>query len=287
MTEQEQPVDTDQTVLYEADGPIVTITLNRPRYRNAQNLGMLYALDDAFRRFAMDDDAKVAILRGAGPAFSAGHDLGTPDVDYDQSFEHKSLWWDPVGHEGAAKWMAREEEAFLGLCRRWRELPKPTIAAVHGACVAAGLMLAWSCDLIVAADDAVFSDPVLLMGVPGVELFAHPWEFGVRQAKELLFTADSITAERAHQLGMVNRVVARDQLDTEVADLAGRIAEKPLFALALAKKAVNVCQDAMGYRLGGEVAFGLHQLAQTHNDLTTGQMGLGADAKNMKARTSR
>mgnify|MGYP001950492146 CR=1 FL=1 len=273
------------TVLYEVEDSIANITLNRPRYRNAQNLAMLYALDEAFYRFAMDDDAKVAVLRGAGPSFSAGHDLGTPDVDYDQSFEHRTLWWDPVNHVGAAKWMAREEDAFLGLCRRWRELPKPTVAAVQGACVAAGMMLAWSCDLIVAADDATFSDPVLLMGVPGVELFAHPWELGVRQAKEILFTADSFTAERAHQLGMVNRVVAPEELDKEAANLAAKIADKPQFALALAKKAVNTCQDAMGYRLGGEVAFGLHQLAQTHNELTTGQLGLGADAKNMRART--
>lgn len=272
-----------QGIRYETKGRIATITLDRPRYRNAQNLAMLYSLDDAFGEFARDDELSVAVLKGAGPAFSSGHDLGSPGVDYDQSFDHVTMWWDPVGKEGGENWMAREEDAFLGMCRRWREIPKPTIAQVHGPCIAAGLMLAWVCDLIVASENATFSDPVLLMGVPGVELFAHPWEFGPRQAKELLFTADSIDARRAYELGMVNRVVAMDEIDAEVMKLADGIAQKPRFALALAKKAVNAAQDAMGYRAGGEVAFGLHQLAQVHNELTTGKLGLGATAASMKA----
>ena len=85
----------------------------------------------------------------------------------------------------------READAYLGLCRKWRDLPKPTIAMVHGGCIAGGLMLAWVCDLIIASEDAFFADPVVRMGIPGVEFFAHPWEVGVRKAKELLFTADA------------------------------------------------------------------------------------------------
>jgi enoyl-CoA hydratase len=273
-------------VVYETDGSIATVTLNRPEYRNAQNSGMLYALDQAFYAFAQDDELSVAVLRAAGPSFSSGHDLGSPGVDYDVSFPRQSMWWDHVGKEGAENWMAREEEIYLGLARRWREIPKPTIAMVQGACVAGGLMLAWPCDLIYASDDAYFSDPVVLMGVCGVELFAHPWELGVRQAKELLFTAGRIDAQRAYELGMVNRVFPLGELEERTYEIARRISEQPRFALALTKKAVNQAQDAMGYRAGIDAAFGLHQLAQVQNALTTGAPGLGQTASSMRAQTS-
>jgi enoyl-CoA hydratase len=274
-------------VLYETDGPIATITLNRPEYRNAQNSAMLYALDEAFYTFAQDDDLRVAVLRGAGASFSSGHDLGSPGMDYEVSFPRWSMWWDHVGKEGAENWMAREEEIYLGLSRRWRDIPKPTIAMVQGACVAGGLMLAWPCDLIYASDDAYFSDPVVLMGVCGVELFAHPWEMGVRQAKELLFTAGKLDAERAHQLGMVNGVFPLSELESRTYEIAQRIAQAPKFALALTKKAINQAQESMGYRAGIDAAFGLHQLAQVHNALTTGAPGLGQTASSMKEQTNR
>ncbi len=264
-------------VLYEQRGAVALITLNRPDVRNAQNSALLYALDDAFCRFAGDDAAAVAVLAGAGPCFSSGHDLGTREVDYDISFPRRSLWWDHVGKEGAENRLAREEEVYLGLCRRWRELPKPTIAMVHGACIGGGLMLAWSCDLIVASEDAFFSDPVVRYGIPGVELFAHPWEIGGRVAKELLFTAEPIDARRAQALGMVNRVVTRERLEAESMDLAEKIAGMPRLGLALAKQAVNQAEDAMGRRVGGDGAFALHQLAHAHYAETTGSPMLGVD----------
>lgn len=271
-------------VLYERAGAIAVITLNRPEVRNAQNLAMLYALDKAFYEFAQDDEAAVAVLRGAGPSFSAGHDMGSSGVDYDVPYPPVSMWWNHVGKQGVENWLAWEEEAYVGMSHRWRDIPKPTIAMVHGACIAAGLMLAWPCDLIVASDDATFSDPVLLMGIPGVEMFAHPWEFGPRQAKELLFLAEPMTAQRAHELGMVNRVVPLDRLEEETMAIAGRIATMPRLGLVLAKKAVNRAQDAMGYRTGFDVAFGLHQLAQAHNALVGDGPGRGHDASSMKQR---
>lgn len=90
--------------------------------------------------------------------------------------------YDPPGGRGER--FARESEVYLGMCRRWRDLPKPTIAKVQGACIAGGLMLAWACDLIIAADNAFFRDPVVRMGIPGVEYFAHPWQMPARVAKE-------------------------------------------------------------------------------------------------------
>ena len=256
----------DPVVLYRQDGAIAVITMNRPQYRNAQNSAMTYALDQSFYRAAADDEVKVVILAGAGKHFSAGHDIGTPGRDIDQSFERKAgLWWDHVGKQGEENRYARESEVYLGMCRRWRELPKPTIAMVQGACIAGALMLAWCCDLIVASDDAFFSDPVVKMGIPGVEYFAHPFVMGPRAAKEFLFTGDRVPADRALQLGMVNHVVPRDQLESETLALAGRIAQMPRLGLALAKKAVNQVEDIMGLQTGMDSVFGLHHLAHAHN----------------------
>ncbi|HZM76576.1 MAG TPA: enoyl-CoA hydratase [Candidatus Limnocylindrales bacterium] len=271
-------------VLYERNGPVAVVTMNRPEYRNAQNSAMTYALDEAFGRAVNDDEVSVIVLAGRGKHFSAGHDIGTPGRDVDKSFERRAvLWWDHVGRSGADLRYAREMEVYLGMCRRWREIPKPTIAMVQGACIAGGLMLAWVCDLIVASDDAFFSDPVLKMGIPGVEYFAHPWAVGPRFAKEMLFTGDRFTAQRAYELGMVNRVVPRDELSPETTALAERIASMPRFGLALAKRAVNLCEDQMGMRTGMDTVFGLHHLAHSHNAETTTDSLAGMDARAMKS----
>jgi enoyl-CoA hydratase len=274
---------TEEVVLYERDGAIATVTMNRPRYRNAQNSVMTYALDAAFERAVNDDEVSVIVLAGAGDHFSAGHDIGTPGRDVDVSYERKSvLWWDHVDKAGGDQRFARESEVYLGMCRRWREIPKPMIAMVQGACIAGGLMLAWVCDLIVAAEDAFFADPVVRMGIPGVEYFAHPWVLGPRAAKEILFTGDRFGAQRAYEWGMVNRVVPRAELQDTVTALASRIAEMPRFGLALAKKAVNQSEDQMGLRAGMDSVFGLHHLAHAHNAEVSKDSLAGMDAKAMR-----
>ena len=271
-------------VLYDVRDRVAVITLNRPEYANAQNSAMTYALDAAFGRAVNDDRVAVLVLAGAGKHFCGGHDIGTPGRDADQSFDRQAvLWWDHVGKAGADARYAREMEVYLGMCRRWREIPKPVIAMVHGACIAGGLMLAWVCDLIVAADDAFFADPVVRMGVPGVEYFAHPWMLGPRLAKEVLFTGGRFGAERAYQAGMVSRVVPRASLEAVVFNLAGEIAEMPAFGLALAKRAVNQCEDLMGMRPGMDAVFGLHHLAHAHNAEVSGDYLAGLDARGMKA----
>jgi enoyl-CoA hydratase len=273
----------DSVVTYEVDGAIARVTLNRPQYRNAQNSAMTYALDSAFYRAAEDDDVKVVVLAGAGDHFSAGHDIGTPGRDVNTSFERRAgLWWDHVGKLGGESRYAREQEVYLGMCRRWRELPKPTIAQVHGACIAGGLMLAWVCDLIVASDDAFFADPVVRMGIPGVEYFAHPWVMGPRQAKEFLYLGERVGAERALQLGMINRVVPRDALADEVTAMATKIAAMPRMGLALTKKAVNQAEDAMGLQVGMDSVFGLHHFAHAHNAEVGTDSLAGHDARSMR-----
>ena len=263
--------DAGEVVRYEQRGALAVITLNRPRYRNAQNSAMTYALDAAFGRAVDCDEVAVIVLAGAGDHFSAGHDIGSPGRDADQSFDRQAvLWWDHVGKAGADSRYAREMEVYLGMCRRWRDMPKPAIAMVQGACIAGGLMLAWICDLIVAADDAFFADPVVRMGIPGVEYFAHPWVLGPRFAKEVLFTGERFSAQRAYELGMVSRVVPRAELAATTFALADRIATMPPFGLALAKRAVNQCEDLMGMRPGMDSVFGLHHVAHAHNAEVSG-----------------
>lgn len=259
-------IDSEEVVTYEVRGSTAIVRLNRPEYRNAQNSKMTYALDAAFTAAVNDDAVKVIVLAGNGTHFSAGHDIGTPGRDIDQSFERKAVtWWDHVGAEGVDARFARESEVYLGMCRRWREIPKPMIAMVHGACIAGGLMLAWSCDFIVASEDAFFSDPVVRMGIPGVEYFAHPWVMNPRAAKEFLFTGDRFTAQRAHDLGMVNHVVPVSELETTVLAMAERIGAMPRLGLALTKKAVNQSEDLQGMRAGMDSVFGLHHAAHAHN----------------------
>jgi enoyl-CoA hydratase len=274
----------EEPVAYEVRGTTAIVTMDRPEYRNAQNSRMTYALDRAFQRAVDDDEVKVIVLAGAGKHFSAGHDIGTPGRDVDVHYDNEAIiWWDHVGRDGGELRYAREMEVYLGMCRRWREIPKPVIAMVQGACIAGGLMLAFVCDLIVAADDAFFADPVVRMGIPGVEYFAHPWVLGPRAAKEILFTGDRFTAHRAYEWGMVNRVVSRESLEAETFAIAERIAAMPRFGLALTKRAVNQCEDAMGMRTGMDSVFGLHHFAHAHNaEVGADSLG-GMDARSMRA----
>jgi enoyl-CoA hydratase len=261
-------------VLYEKQDNISVITLNRPETRNAQHEPLLRDLDRAFGFGENDDDVKVIVLKANGPSFSSGHDIGSADAE---AFKEAN----PL-QPGAEGRFWNEADKYLGLSRRWRDIPKPTIAAVHGWCIAGGLMLAWPCDLIIAADDAKFSDPVLRMGIAGVEYFAHPYELGARKAKEMLFTGEFIDAAEAHRLGMVNKVVPLDQLEEATMTMARKIAEMPAFALAMAKRAVNHAVDEMGQRSTMDTVFAWHQLAHAHAELVSGSAIMGMDARKMR-----
>ncbi|WP_053753799.1 enoyl-CoA hydratase [Streptomyces sp. MMG1533] len=232
-------------ILYEVKDRIATLTLNRPEAANAQNMALLDELDTAWTRAAEDEDVKVIVLRAEGRHFSAGHDL-------------KDRW--PAPDEITLEWIYRaENRRYLEYTLRWRNVPKPSIAAVQGRCIAGGLMLCWPCDLIVAAEDALFSDPVVQMGIGGVEYHGHTWELGPRKAKEILFTGRPLTAEEAERVGMVNRVVPRDELDTETRELAEQIARMPAFGLRQAKRAVNQTLDVQGFYAAIQSVFDVHQ----------------------------
>ena len=272
----------EASVLYTTRDAVAVVTMNRPQYRNAQNAEMTQALDAALMRAANDDAIKVIVLAGSGEHFSAGHDIGSPGRDIHKSFPRvATMWWEHEDKGGAENLFAREQELYLGMCRRWRDLPKPTIAMVQGACAAGGLMLAWTCDLIIASADAFFVDPVVKMGIPGVEYFAHPFVMAPRLAKEFLFLGEKLSAERAREIGMINRVFAREQLQAETLAIAERVSAMPRFGLALAKKAINQAEDRMGLRDTMDAAFALHHLAHAHNSLTSEDHLAGHDAKSM------
>jgi enoyl-CoA hydratase len=254
------------SIRYENPAPkVARIWLDRADTRNAQDTRLLYELNDAFDRAARDDEVSVIVLAAEGPHFSSGHDLRERDgLAAIQERETVGTWCG-FGCAGAEAQMSREKEIYLGFSERWRNIPKPTIAAVQGKVIAGGLMLVWPCDIIVAAENAEFIDNTVAMGVCGAEYFHHPWEVGVRRAKEMLYTSDAVTAAEARELGMVNHVVALKDLQAFSLALAEKIAQKPLFALKLTKEAVNAAQDNQGRVQALQTSFALHQLCHSHN----------------------
>lgn len=276
--------ETEEPVLYEAADGVAWITLNRPSFNNAQNGQMTYALDDAFNRAVSDDAVRCIVLAGNGKHFSAGHDIGTPGRDLHREFD-KRLMLPPHANKPAAELLyTREQEQYLGMCRRWRDTPKPTIACVQGACVAGGLMLAWVCDLIVASEDAFFQDPVNpLMGIPGVEYFAHAYELPPRVAKEFLLLGERMSASRAYHFGMVNKVVPREELREATAAWATKLAGQGRLGNWLTKQAVNHVEELRGKRAAMDAVFHMHHFAHAQNDLVTGSSIAGVSGKSAAA----
>jgi enoyl-CoA hydratase len=261
----------ESPIVSEQIGAVRRLWLARPQARNAQNQALLDALDAALAEARDDAATHVVVLAGQGDHFSAGHDL----KEAAQS----------RGAIPVEKRYAYEEVRYFEYCMRLRDFPKPTIAQVQGACVAGGFMLANMCDLIVAADDAYFSDPVgHTMGAAATEVLIHPWVMSLRQAKELLFTGWRLTAEQALTAGMVNRVVPRAELDAQTLELAQRIAKSPPFAMKLIKRSLNRSQDVQGMREAMSAHFDLHQLSHVSEEYqTTVRAGLaGAIRKNQE-----
>ena len=259
-------------VIYEVVDAVAVITLNRPEAANAQSRKALEELDLAWKAADIDPAVKVIVFKSNGKHFSAGHDMSSTKSGPSPVEWHADAYYD---------WETRH---YLHYAKSWREVPKPSIAAVQGKCIAAGLMLCWPCDLIVAADNALFSDPVLAMGICGVELHAHTWELGPRKAKELLFTGEAITAQQAEQLGMVNRVVPLDELVPATMALAQKIARNDAFALRMAKRAVNKTLDIQGYTTAIDAIFDMHHFGHARAALVTGGIPSLAGLSAMKSK---
>lgn len=264
---------------------VARLTLNRPKARNAQNVDLLCALNDAVEATANDPAARVIVIAAAGPHFSSGHDIRESSGDL-PPFVARTAERDTVGmwggfrQPGAEGQMAHELELYLGFSERWRTLPKPTIAQVQGRVIAGGLLLVWPWDIIFASDDAVFVDNTIEMGISGVEMFAHPYEMGIRSAKEAVLTARAITAQDAWEAGHINRVVPRADLEPTVLDYAERVARAPDFALALAKQAINTSDDVQKRSEIVRLGFANHHLLHSH---WVNENGYPADLSYFKA----
>ncbi len=218
---------------------------------------MTYELDEAFVRACQDDDIKVIILAADGPHWSSGHDQTQRGVLGE--IKTKGTWfgYDLPGIEGKE---SRNRETYFDMYWRWRNLSKPLIGQVHGKSIGGGLMLLFICDVLVASEDASFADPTVAVGVNGVEFFGHPWDFGTRKAKEMLFTSDFVTAEEAYRLGMLNHVVPREALESTTLEIARKAAKKPSWGLKLAKEAVNAMADGQNQYSSMRAAFSLCSL---------------------------
>ena len=218
-------------VLYELRGPAAWITINRPAKLNALSAEVVRELRAAFRRAGADEEVKVVVLTGAGRAFSAGFDLSE---EAEGELESAEQWHDLLATDVA-----------LGM-ELW-SLPRPTIAAVRGWCLAGACELAMACDLIVASEDARFGEPEIRYGSGPVSLLM-PFVLGQKKTNELLFTGDSLDAAEAERCGLVNRVVPAAELEAAVDELVRKIAPTPLPVLRLTKLALNRAYEAMGLR---------------------------------------
>jgi len=252
-------VGTGPVVLYSVADSVATITLNRPNAANAQSMELINELDAAFDSADRDDDVRVVVLAANGKHFSSGHDL--KELVGPDSAALRELRSTPEGK------FHHEQTMYVEKCRRIHDFRKPTVAAVQGKCIAGGLMLACMCDIIVAADDAVFSNPVLRMSGAAVELLVEPWELGIRQSKEFLLASLELDAAEALRLGLVNRVVPRDELAEKTAELANRIALVPPITAEIVKASINNVAELQGKSASWRYHFMAHHFA--HNTATS------------------
>lgn len=241
-------------IRYEVLGPVARVVLDRPSYLNAQSRILREEIDAAFASATHDNDVRVIIVKGEGKSFSAGHDIGTPEELDDRRGRPRA-----TGTRASQSW-----EANVANQLRWRSVPKPTIAQVHGYCILAGWSLAASMDLITAADDALFLPCI-------AQYFSEPWDMGIRQAKEILFESRFVSAAEARQMQFVNLVTPPDELDAATLALANRIAENNPLYVRLVKKAINEAQDAMGFVRSIEATHPTYMTAELAGTLNPGE----------------
>ena len=240
---------TESVLLAEDIGSVRRLTMNRPAALNALNHDLTQALSAAIRAAGTDDSVSVVILRGAGRAFCAGYDL---TEDADEGELDARAWHDSL---------AASVDDMLEIV----DCSKPVIASVQSYCLAGGTDLMLACDLAVAADDAKFGYVDVRFGSGVVSMFL-PWVVGVRAAKEMLFTGeDRIPAEEALRIGLVNRVVPRDELDAATLVLAEEIAKNEPFVVQTTKRAVNRVWDVAGFRAAMAANVELDVMIETSN----------------------
>ncbi|HXW42283.1 MAG TPA: enoyl-CoA hydratase/isomerase family protein [Xanthobacteraceae bacterium] len=219
-----------QTIRLEKSGAVALLTLARPERANAIDKEMLDELQRALDAVERDDEIRAMVVKGAGGNFSSGFDL------------KEQMETRPSGFDA---WRQILDRDFSAVTRFWH-LNKPTIAAVQGYCLAGGCELALCCDITIAAEDAIFGEPELKFGA-GVVVMILPWLVGPKRAKEIILTgADRITAAEAARIGLINRVVPSDQVETAALALARHIAVIDPALVQATKKAINHSFEVMG-----------------------------------------
>lgn len=216
-----------ETVTYEFDGMVATVTMNRPDALNALSAQLTIDLDRAFRQVILDD-ARAVIFTGNGRAFCSGGDLREMQSMWEKEGRIEAFLEDPLG-------------ALHGVIQLIRETPVPFIAAVNGVCAGAGVNFALACDIVIAAEDASFREAFVRIGLSpdcGGTFFL-PRAVGEKLAAELLMTGDAVTAQRAVAIGMINRAVAADSLLDEAVQLASKLASGPTGSIGRIKQMLN------------------------------------------------
>ena len=246
MTEQHRD-EAGRYIRYEVADRVASVTVDRPEYRNAQSRVLLEELDEAFMAAAQDPQVNVICLFGAGDHFSAGHDLGTPEELADQTERP----WEP----GIRGWYDRTWEQFYANTKRWREIPKPTVAAVQGYCIFGGWMIASAMDVIFAANNAMFLGSHF-------QYFCMPWDLHPRKVKELLFESRFIDANEAQHLGLVNHTTPVSDLNEYTLDWARRVAQNDPFQLRMMKTAINHAEETQGFTAHTQAAHSMYVLAR-------------------------
>jgi len=211
------------------------ITMNRPEKRNALNHALRGDVLAALYEGDADSDVRVQIVRGAGPSFSAGYELGGGNEGLELPF------YTPGGD---GQWPRHVTTGWMSI---W-DLAKPVIAQVHGFCLAGGSELATGCDLVYIAEDAQMGYPAVRFGVP--DMHFHAWFMGMRTAMEMMLTGDSITGVEAVEKGWANRAFPAEELDDAVIEMAQRIAQVPPELVQMNKRLVHHQMDIMGLRAG-------------------------------------
>lgn len=225
-------------VLYEKDGRIGRITLNRPEAMNAIDDEVPGLLQDAVEAANADPSVHVIILSGAGKAFCAGYDLTYYAEGNGAGEATQPMPWDPMKDYA---FMSRNTEKFMSL---WRS-HKPVVCKVHGFAVAGGSDIALCCDMVVMAEDAKIGYmPVRVWGCPTTAMWTY--RLGAEKAKRMLFTGDKVTGTEAADMGLVLKAVPADELDAEVERLAERMATVPINQLMMQKMVINQAIEAMG-----------------------------------------
>ncbi len=242
-----------ESIEYEDLGPIVRLWHNRPGLGNAQDEPLLRELDDALDRTGRDPNVRVVIIAGRGKHFSSGHDIKEGMANRSNQTPEERYQW--------------ESKFYYDLSLKIWDHRCPTIAQVQGACIAGGFMTANMCDMIVAADNAFFAEPVIhSMAIDSVEVLMHPWVMNHRKAKEFILTGMRMSAQEALSVGMVNQVVSLDKLEETTMAMALRIAEAPPFVARMVKRSINRTLEIQGLRGSLQAHFDSHQLTHASQE---------------------